>query len=112
MLPGLQHPLCRGATPLPGIGIALRPPAVPPDERAGRGRHRRVAAGRSPAAAARIAHRALLRRQRHHPVQPPAHAVLPRRRLSARPAPAGGGGLFRQHAGGGLPHLSWPGPGA
>ena len=47
---------------------------------------RRPAAGGRAAAAARIADDALVGRQRHHPLQPAAHAVLARRRLSARPA--------------------------
>ena len=80
---GVRHAVRRGAAALPRIGLAVRPAAVPPDGGAGGRRHRRPAAGRGAAAAARHAHHALLGRQRHHAVEPAAHAVLARRRLSA-----------------------------
>ena len=45
-----------------------------------------------------------------HAVQPAAHAVLARRRLSARPAAAVRGGVLAQHARRRLPALLRPGP--
>ena len=68
------------------IGVAVRPPAVPPDGRAGGRRDRRPAAGGRAAAAARLADHALVGRQRDHAVEPAAHAVFARRRLPAAAA--------------------------
>ena len=76
---GLRHALRRGAAAVPRVGVALRPAAVPPDGRARGRRDRRPAAGRRAAAAARLADHALVRRQRHHAVEPAAHALLARR---------------------------------
>ena len=63
--------------------VALRAAAVPPDGRARGRRDRRPAARGRAAAAARLADHALVGRQRHHAVEPAAHALLARRRLSA-----------------------------
>ena len=79
----LRHALRRGAAALSRVGRAVRPPAVPPDGRAGGRRDRRPAAGGGAPAAARRADHALVGRQRHDALQPAAHALLARRRLSA-----------------------------
>ena len=80
----VRHPLRRGAAAISRVGLAVRPAAVPPDGRARRRRDRRPAARGGAAAAARIAEHALVGRQRHHAVEPAAHAVFARRRLPAR----------------------------
>ena len=80
---GLRHPLRRGAAPVPRIRRALRAAALPPDGRARGRRDRRPPPGRCPPAAARRADHALLGRKRHHAVEPPSHALLPRGRLPA-----------------------------
>ena len=82
----LRHPLRRGPAPLPRVRGAVRPPPLPPGGRARGGRDRRPPARGRPPAAARRADHALVGRQRHHALQPPPHALLPRRRLPARPA--------------------------
>ena len=102
----LRHALRRGAAALSRIGLALRAAAVPPDGRARGRRDRRPAAGGRAAAAARLADHALVGRQRHDALEPAAHALLARRRLSARASRI----LVRrvvlaQHARGRLPAL-------
>ena len=95
---GVRHALCRGAAAVSGIRLALRPAAVPPDGRAGGRRNRRLAAGRGPAAAARLAHHALVGRQRHDALEPASDALLARRRLPAKPAASVCRVVFDQHA--------------
>ena len=57
------------------------------------------------AAAARLADHALVGRQRHHALEPAAHALFARRTLSARPAASRRRGVLAEHAGGRLPAL-------
>jgi hypothetical protein len=90
----LRHPLRRGAAALPGVGVAVRAAPLPPARRP-RGRfHRRAATRGGAPAAARLAHHALVGGERHHAVEPAAHAVLARRRRSPRPAAAPCGGVL------------------
>ncbi len=83
VLPGLRHPLRRGAAPLPGVRRAVRPPADPAGGRPAGGVDHRPAAGGGPAAAARRGERPVHRRHRDHAVELAADAVLPRRDLPA-----------------------------
>ncbi len=58
----------------------------------------------------RHADHALFGRQRHDPVEPVAHALFARRRLSAETAPALCRIVLAQHRRGRLPDLPWAGP--
>ena len=107
---GLRHALRRGAAPLLRIGLAVRAPPDRPGRRARRRFDRGPAAGGGAAAAARHAERALVGRQRHHALEPAAHALFARRQLSAAPADAVRRGLLAEHAAGRLPALPRPGP--
>ena len=102
------------STPRRSGGISnrspLRPASVPSDGRAGRRRDRRPAAGRRAAAAARLAHHALVGRQRHDALESAAHAVFARRRLSARPAASLRRVVLAQHARGRLSPVPRAGP--
>ncbi len=110
VLSGLLHPLCGGAAPLSGIGLALCPSPVSPDGDA-RGRSDRgSAAGGGSAAAAGLADHPLVCRQRHNPLQPSANALFARRRLSARAAASRSRILLAQYAGRRLSAMPWPGP--
>ncbi len=110
ILARLRHPVRRSPAALPGIGLALCAPPVPPDAGAGSRRDRRPAARGRPAAAARLAHHALLGRQRQHLVELAAHAVFARRRLSARAGAALRRIVFAEYAGRRLPRMLGPGP--
>ena len=96
IVPGLRHSLCRSAAAISGIRLAVCQAAVSSDGSARGGQHRRSAAGGGAAATTRIADHALVGRQRHHAVEPPAHAVFARRRVSARPADCFMPNLFRR----------------
>ena len=63
--------------------------------------------GRGLAAAARVAHHALFRRQRHDAVQPASNAVLARRRVFRAPGASRCRGFFAQYAGGSLSPMPW-----
>ena len=110
ILARLRHPVRRSPAPLPGVGLALRAPPVPPDAGARSRRDRWPAASRGPAAAARFAHHALVGRQRQHPVELPAHAVLARRRLPRRPGTPVRRVLLPEYARRRLPRVLGPGP--
>ena len=83
---------------------------VPSADRARRRRDRRLAAGRGAAAAARLAQHPIVGR-RHDTLQPAAHALFMRRRLSGPPAAALRRVVLAQHSRGCLPPLSRPGEG-
>ena len=108
---GVRHALRRGAAAIPRIRLALCPAAVPPAGRARGRRDRRPAAGRGPAAAARLALHPLVGRQRHDALEPPADALLAGRRLPARPADPLRRVVLAQHPRGGVPRVPRAGPG-
>ena len=108
---GVRHPLRRGPAAVPGVRRPVRPPAVPPARRAGGRRDRRAAPGRRPPAAAGRPDHPVVGRQRHHPVEPAADALLPGRRLPAGPAAPVRRVVLPEHAGGGVPGLPRARPG-
>src|SRR5580700_797509 len=75
--------VCGGATPLPGIGLSLCKTPVPSDGGPASGCNRRLATRGGASAAEGIADHEILRRQRHHALEPVADVVFAGRGLPA-----------------------------
>lgn len=103
VLARVRHALRGGPAALLRVRGTVRPEAVATGRRTACAGDHRAAAGRGPAAASRVAQLALDGRHHHHAVQSAAHAVLPRRHLSARGRTAGGRVVLTQHRGRRLP---------
>src|SRR4051794_28425406 len=84
-------------------GLSLREAAVPPARQPRRRRDRRPPARRRPPAAAGHAVDAVLGRERHDALEPPADALLAGRGLSTGAADHLRRGVHAQHAGGRVP---------
>ena len=107
---GLRHALRRGAAALPRIRLALRPAAVPSDGRARGRRDRRPAAGRGPAAAARLADHPFVGRQRHDASNLLRMLYSRAGDLSAGPAASSTPRRSRPIRPKGPARVPWPGP--
>ena len=104
----LRHFVRRSAAALFRVGQSVCAAPDRPGRHSRRRQHRRPAARGRLAAAARHAERAFVGGQRHDVVEPRAHAVFARRRLSGEAADVVRGGFLAEHRAGRVPDVPRP----